>query len=144
MKCTHTDIILSMTVKNRGLFTLRHSLAWRGRGLLLTQGALGGPQVAVATGSRFGGRFGASLWVLAVFHVSHSFHIATTAHPSTRDLSPFGFPTTQGCPVPHRDLVYKTNMRPWEPCNTILVVLLEMCQPSCMIWAKNTFVKIKI
>lgn len=54
---------MSMTVTVRRLFIPRHSLAWR-RGrllLLLTQGALGGLKVAVATGSRFGGRFGASL-----------------------------------------------------------------------------------
>lgn len=94
---------MSVMVKNRP-FVLRHSLAWRRRGLLLTQGALRGPQVAVATGSGFGGRFGASLRVLAVFYVPHSFHIAPTAHPSTGDLSPFGSPTTQGCPVPHWDL----------------------------------------
>lgn len=92
--------------QSEGLFFIpRHSLAWRRRRLLLlTQGALGGLKVAVATGSRFGGRFGASLWVLAVFYISHSLHIATTAHPSTGDLSPFGSPTTQGCPVPHWDL----------------------------------------
>lgn len=111
MKCANTDIIMNMIVKNRRLYTLRHSLAWRGRRLLLTQGALGGPQVAVATGCGFGGRLGASLWVLAVFYVPHSFHIAPTAHPSTGDLSPFGSPATQGCPVPHWDLDYKIDMR---------------------------------
>lgn len=83
-----------MMVIVRRLFIPRHSLAWRRRRLLLTQGALGGLKVAVATGSRFGGRFGAPLAVLAVFHISHSFHVATTAHPSTGDLSPFGSPTT--------------------------------------------------
>lgn len=46
---------------------LWHSLAWRWRWLLLTEGVLCGLQVAVATGRRFGGRFGASLRVLAVF-----------------------------------------------------------------------------
>lgn len=89
------QIQMSMMVTVRRLFIPRHSLAWRWRRLLLlTQGALGGLKVAVATGGRFRGRFGASLWVLAVFYISHSLHIATTAHPSTGDLSPFASPTT--------------------------------------------------
>ena len=83
-----------MVIKFRKLVIQRHSLARGRRRLLLTQGALGGLKVAVATGSRFRGRFGASLRVLAVFYISHSFHIATTAHPSAGDLSAFGSPAT--------------------------------------------------
>lgn len=86
------------------------SLAWRSwRLLLLAQRVLGGLQVAVATRSRFGGRFGAPLRVLAVFQVSHCLHIAATAHPPTGDLCTFGPASTQSCPVPHRDLDDRIN-----------------------------------
>lgn len=81
------------------------SLAWSWWRLLFTQGLLGGLQVALATGSGFRGRFGASLWVLTVFQISHCFHIAATAHPSTRDLSSFSPSATQSTsPVPQWDL----------------------------------------
>lgn len=94
-----------------GFSMLWDSLAWRRRRLLLAQGVLGGLQVAVAPGSGFGGRFGASLWVLAVLYVSHSFHIAAAAHPSTRDLCSFAPATTQTCPVPQWDLDYENIFR---------------------------------
>lgn len=85
-------------------------LAWRSRRLLLlAQRMLSGLQVAVATSSRFGRRFGAPLRVLAVLQVPHRLHVAATAHPSTGDLRTFGPSSTQSCPVPQWDLDDRIN-----------------------------------